>query len=105
MLCRHVCNSQEQDYLYHYANLGHLIIIKIITDSTCWVPNVGLASLVKKGFMYSFLSSFLGQSTGTQFSSVQDGMYMLGKTHIRSTPSLNCFPSFHLKQFMETQFL
>ena len=28
-----------------------------------------------------------------QFSSVQDGIYALGKAHIRSTPSLRSFPN------------
>ena len=26
-------------------------------------------------------------------NSVQDGIYALGKSHVRSTPSLRCFPN------------
>jgi len=32
-----------------------------------------------------------------QFSSVQDGIYALGKTHTRSTPSLRSFPNVAFK--------
>ena len=28
-----------------------------------------------------------------QFSSVQDGIYALGKAHMRSTPFVRCFPN------------
>ena len=32
-----------------------------------------------------------------QFSSVQDGVYALGKAHMRSTPSLGSFPNVALE--------
>ena len=35
----------------------------------------------------------LGSQSSVQVSSVQDGIYALGKTHIRSTPSLRSFPN------------
>ena len=34
------------------------------------------------------------------FSSVQDGIYALGKTHMRSTPSLRSFPALPLNEFI-----
>ena len=40
--------------------------------------------------MFGFLTR---RSTAVQFSSVQDGIYALGKAHMRSTPSLRSFPN------------
>ena len=43
--------------------------------------------------------SFAGliQVNSVQFSSVQGGIYALGKAHMRSTPSLRCFPNVALE--------
>ena len=38
-------------------------------------------------------------SAESQFSSVQDGIYALGKAHMRSTPCLRSFPTVAFETF------
>ena len=51
----------------------------------------------KRVWRHLSLRSTVGQGSGgvaAQFSSVQDGIYALGKAHMRSTPSLRNVPNF-----------
>ena len=62
-------------------------------------PQLKLKKHLVQGSCYS--SSYAEPTillfSSVQFSSVQDGIYALGKAHMRSTPSLGSFPNVALE--------
>ena len=77
--------------------------------SVCVCVSVRARAYVRSRLYYvSFSAAFAVllvrsiRRSSVQFSSVQDGIYMLGKAHMRSTPSLRSFPSFSFETVLFT---